>query len=126
MKLFFFPAFLFAIFQSFFFKETPHFWSTKLKGTLLGIALIPTIFYLYNGIVGKSPDWFNIAIFFISAGLCYLYEGIYFKKRKSTCVINEKVAISIFVFIAILFVFFTFFTPTLAIFKDPIFGTYGI
>ena len=126
MKLFFFPAFFFAIFQSFFFKEQADFWRVKLNGTLLGLILIPVIFYTYNGVIGKSPDWFNIAIFFISAGLCYLYEGIVFKKEKPAKARSAWIYIAVFCIIALSFILFTFNTPRLSIFKDPIIGIYGI
>ena len=126
MKLFFFPAFLFAIFQSFFFKEIKAFWLIKLKGTLLGLILIPIIFYTYNGVIGKSPDWFNITIFFISAGLCFLYEGLLFKANKAFKT-NFKIApVLIFCLIALSFIIFTFYPPHLNIFLDPITKTYGI
>ena len=39
MKLLFFPLFIFALFQSFFFKEYKNFWWIKLFSTLLGLAL---------------------------------------------------------------------------------------
>ena len=48
MKLLFWPMFLFAIFQSFFFFEEKAFWCIKLRGILLGLALIPIIFYTYK------------------------------------------------------------------------------
>lgn len=126
MKLFFFPAFFFAIFQSFFFKGFENFWRVKLRGTLLGLILIPIIFYTYNGVIGKSPDWFNVAIFFISAGLCYLYEGIIFKKEKPAKARGAWIYIAVFCIIALSFILFTFKTPRLSIFKDPIIGIYGI
>ena len=126
MKLFFFPAFLFAIFQYFFFNEINNFWLIKLKGTLLGLMLIPIIFYTYNGVIGKSPDWFNIAIFFISTGLCYLYEGIQIKKAKSYKLNYNLLSILVFCVIAFCFILFTFYTPRLEIFKDPITGSFGI
>ena len=65
MKLLFWPTFLFAVMQSLFFKERSDFWCVKLAGTLLGLTLIPVLFYTYNGVIGKSPDWLNITIFFI-------------------------------------------------------------
>ena len=71
MKLLFWPMFIFALIQSFFFRDRKDFWCVKLKGTLLGLVLIPVIFYTYNGVIGKSPDWINIAIFFISAAVGY-------------------------------------------------------
>ena len=36
MKLLFFPMFLFAIVQSFFFRDRENFWCIKLRGILLG------------------------------------------------------------------------------------------
>ena len=65
MKIFFLPTFAFALIQSKLFKEYEDFWCVKLKGILLGLTLIPVIFYTYNGAIGKSPDWINISIFFI-------------------------------------------------------------
>ena len=48
--------FLFAVVQSFFFRDRREYWCVKHRGILLGLALIPVIFYTYNGVVGKSPD----------------------------------------------------------------------
>ena len=66
MKLLFWPMFIYSIVQSFFCKDRKDFWCIKLRGILLGLILIPIIFYTYNGVIGRSPDWINIAIFFIS------------------------------------------------------------
>ena len=125
MKLLFWPMFLYAIAQSFFFKERNDFWCVKLRGTLLGLALIPILFYTYNGVIGHSPDWINIAIFFIAAAIAYLYETKLFKDEALTCK-RPKLAIGILCAIALLFVVFTFATPEIAIFKDPLTGSYGI
>ena len=126
MKLFFFPAFLYAVFQSFFFKDSDNFWLIKLKGTSVGLLLIPIIFYTYNGVIGKSPDWFNVAIFFISAGLCYLYEGKLLKNVNSKKFNLNTPSIIAFCIIAFAFILFTFATPCLNIFKDPISGQFGL
>ena len=125
MKLLFWPTFIYAIVQSFFFRDREDFWHVKLRGILLGITLIPVIFYTYNGAVGKSPDWFNIAIFFICAAIAYLYETRLFNAKKLYCK-SPKLAIAALVIIAILFVIFTFLTPEIGIFLDPLTGTYGI
>ena len=54
MKLLFFPSFIFAIIQSvFFLKDYPSFWKIKLIGITVGILVIPTLFYTYNGTIGK-------------------------------------------------------------------------
>ena len=125
MKLLFWPMFIFAIVQSFFFRERKDFWCIKLKGTLIGLSLIPIIFYTYNGVIGKSPDWINISIFFIAAAIAYICETKQLNNINSTRK-HPKIALLILCIIALLFVLFTFRTPTLNIFKDPITNTYGV
>ena len=125
MKLLFWPMLLFAAVQSFSFRAWENFWCVKLRGTLLGLFLIPTLFYTYNGVVGKSPDWLNIAIFFVSATVAYIYEHRLFRAEKPRCQ-GSKAALAILVGVAFLFVLFTFITPRLGMFRDPITGAYGI
>ena len=125
MKLLFWPMFIFAIAESFFFKKREDFWCIKLRGILLGLILIPVFFYTYNGAVGKSPDWLNITIFFISAAIAYIYEARLLNVPKTPCK-SPKSAFTWICVIALLFVLFTFKTPQIGIFKDPLTGTYGI
>jgi cell division protein FtsW (lipid II flippase) len=125
MKLLFWPMFIFAVAQSIFFKDRKNFWCVKLRGILLGIILIPVIFYTYNGAIGKSPDWLNIAIFFISAAISYIYETKLFNENKTSCKSQKRAIIALFA-IALLFVIFTFLTPEIGIFKDPLTGTFGV
>lgn len=125
MKLLFWPMFIYAVVQSFFFSDREDFWCIKLKGTLLGLVMIPVLFYTYNGAIGKSPDWLNIAIFFISAAIAYIYETRQFNNKTTICR-YKKLSIAILLIIAILFVLFTFTTPEIGIFKDPLTDTYGI
>lgn len=125
MKLLFWPMFIFAIVQSFFFKDQESFWCVKLKGMLLGLVLIPVLFYTYNGVIGQSPDWINIAIFFISAAIAYIYEARQFNNGTTQCK-SPKIALAVLCVIALLFVIFTFATPEIGIFKDPLTETYGI
>ena len=125
MKLLFVPLFLFAIFESRYFKyDFKCFWCIKLKGTLLGLILIPTLYYTYTGILGKSADWFNITIFFIATAAVFASETKMFLSKKP-CRISEKAAISIFVIIGVLFVIFTFYPPQIPLFEDPRTTLYG-
>ena len=125
MKLLFWPTFIFSIVQSFFFRDRENFWCIKLRGILLGLALIPIIFYTYNGAIGKSPDWINIAIFFISAAAVYIYETRLFNSEKVICK-SPKLAFVALCAIGVTFAVFTFRTPEISIFLDPLTGTYGI
>ncbi|MBQ7352801.1 MAG: hypothetical protein IJW54_02230 [Clostridia bacterium] len=125
MKLLFWPMFIFAIIQSFFFRDFKGFWCVKLRGILLGLIMIPVIFYTYNGVFGQSPDWFNIAIFFICATISYIYESRLFSTNTTRCKL-PKFCVFLLLIVAFLFVIFTFETPEINIFKDPLTGSFGI
>ncbi len=125
MKLLFWPMFIFAIIQSFFFRDLKNFWHVKCKGILLGIIIIPIIFYTLNGVIGQTPDWINISIFFLSAALAYIYESHLFA-TKTTGFKKDKSPIIILCTVAVLFIIFTFITPKIGLFKDPLTGSYGI
>lgn len=124
MKLIYFPMFVFALIQSRFFKECKSFWCVKMVGMLTGIILIPMLFYTYNGVFGKSPDWINIAVFFLSAAMAFLLETQLFKKDSSWCKL-PWLAFAVICFIGVLFVLFTFVTPQIPLFQNPLTGTYG-
>jgi hypothetical protein len=125
MKLLFWPMLAFAAVQSFSFKDRGDFWCIKLRGILLGMLLIPVIFYTYNGAVGKSPDWLNIAIFFVAAAGVYLYEARLFAGGGVKCGSPNR-AVAALCGLAVLFAVFTFVTPEIGLFRDPLTGSYGI
>ena len=126
MKLLYFPLFIFSIIEYFIIgKEYESYWCVKLTGTLIGLVSIPVIFYTLNGVFGKTPDWINISIFFLSAALTFLYENYLFKKGKK-CILPAKVCLVLLILIGGLFVLFTFKAPEIGIFRDPLTGGYGI
>ena len=125
MKLLFWPMLAYAVVQSFSFKDQKDFWCVKLRGILVGLTLIPVLFYTYNGAVGKSPDWLNIAIFFVSAAAAYLYETRLFEQGTVACR-RSRWAVAALCLIGALFLVFTFATPEIGVFRDPLTGEYGI
>ena len=125
MKLLFWPMLLYAAVQSLLFRDRADFWCVKLRGILLGIGLIPVLYYTYNGVIGKSPDWINIAIFFLSAAVAYLLETRLLRSERVSCK-RPRVSIALLCAVALLFVLFTFRTPRLGIFQDPLTGAFGI
>lgn len=125
MKLLFWPLFLFALVHRLFFKDQENYWCVKLAEILLGLVLIPVLFYTYNGVFGKSPDWINIAIFYISALLVFLFEWWAFRHDRLQCK-HPLLAFATICLIGVLFVVFTFATPQIPLFQDPLTGTYGI
>ena len=125
MKLLFWPLFLAALVQRRFFREQAHYWCVKLAQILLGLALIPVLFYTWNGVFGRSPDWINISIFYITAALVFLFERWAFGQGRLNCGWPQAAFAGICL-IGVLFVLFTFAPPQIPLFRDPITGTYGL
>ena len=124
MKLLFVPMVLFAWVQRLLFPEQEVFWRVKTVGILCGLLLIPAIFYTANGGFGKTPDWMNISIFFVSAALAFLLEWWLFRLQMFA---GKKSWVPLVVLMGItaLFVYFTFSPPHLPLFRDPVTGGYG-
>ncbi len=124
MKILFFPMLAFAIFESrYFAKDYENFWVSKLIGILLGLVVIPTLYYTYTGALGVLADWFNVLIFFIAAAVTFLTETRLMKSNKNFC-LSKTVAIVMLCIIAVLFFVFTFIPPDIPLFQDPITKTH--
>lgn len=125
MKLLFVPMFVFAIYEQKYVKyDYSNFWCIKLRGILLGIVLIPVLYYTISGALGFIPDWVNIAIFFITAAISYYYETLWFNsdsKKDENC----RASLIILIIIAVIFVILTFVPPHIPLFEDPLSSTYG-
>ena len=125
MKLLFFPMFVFSIIESVFIgKDYKSFWCVKVIGIVFGMALIPVLYYSINGIVGHTPDFVNIAIFYVAAAISYILETSLLKKDSIDCR-SPKKAIVILVLISVIFAILTFIPPRIPLFQDPITKTYG-
>lgn len=122
MKLLFFSMLMFAFVES---RHTGNnFWCIKLIGIVLGVVLIPIFYYVINGAFGETPDWINIAIFFIAAAVSYIVESYLFKKDVPNCQSSYWALTALWI-IAFAFVAFTFAPPRIPLFEDPITGGYG-
>ena len=125
MKLIYFPMLLFALAEYCFWgKNVEGFWCVKLAGILLALVLIPSIYYIYTGILGVSADWFNITIFFISAGAAYFAETKRFQAARP-CPLPAGAAFAMILVIGAAFAALTFCPPSIPLFRDPVTGTYG-
>lgn len=125
MKILFVPMFLFSLIENKFIgKEFEHFWCVKFYGIVLGLFLIPFLYYMLNGIFGKTPDFINIAIFYVAAGITYITETKMLKNNSLSC---DSIGTTFFAFflLFVLMVQFTFFTPKIPLFRDPLTETYG-
>lgn len=124
LKLLYFPMLLFALMEyRYAGRSVPGFWCGKAAGMALGLALIPVLYYTAAGAFGWSADWFNVTVFFLSAGAAYALENRLFS-RTGKC--HPWIAAALLAIIGAAFVVFTFFPPHIPLFRDPITGGYGI
>lgn len=125
MKLLFYALFLFAVIESKFWEqEYEQFWCVKLKGILLGLLLIPVSYYMYTGALDVSADWVNIANYVVTTIIVFVFETRLFQKG-GQCILRPGIAFTVLCVIALVFTVFTFATPKLPIFEDPLTRTYG-
>lgn len=125
MKLIYYPMLLFALIEfQFWGKDHKEFWCIKLVGILLGLVLIPVLYYTYTGISGVSVDWLNITIFFLSAGVTFWAENKLLQKENG-CFLSSRISFILICIIGVVFTLLTFFTPEIPFFKDPVTGRYG-
>ena len=127
MKLLFFPMLLFsAVEYPFVGEEYENFWSVKAVGTLTGLLLIPALFYTWNGVLGPSPDWVNITIFFIAAAMVYWLELRLSARLTGAGKLWQGVALALLLALAAVFILWTYTPPRLPLFRDPVTGGYGL
>lgn len=125
MKLLYYPMLVFSLISFFVWgKSQESFWCIKLIGTILGLALIPALYYTYSGIFGISVDWLNITIFFLSAGASFWAENKLFQKNFAWH-LPSWIAFALICMIGAFFTTFTFLPPKIPFFKDPVSGSYG-
>lgn len=119
MKLLFFPMFVFALVErQFIGDDYENFWCAKLAGFVLGLVLIPILYYSYTGIFGVSLDWLNIVIFIVAAGFAYLLETWLLKRDSAYC-FSPLLALFILCLIGFTFVVLTYVQPGIPLFQDP-------
>ena len=117
MKLLFFPMLVFSLIEySRIGKEYPNFWCVKLIGTLMGLTVIPVLYYTYTGALGVSADWFNIAIFFIAAAAVYWLETKLLQNSRPRCTF-PAVALGTLLLIGVVFVMLTYHPLNLPLFQ---------
>lgn len=126
LKLGFWPAVVYALIEYRFLKKsTNNFLSAKAVGIYLIPITITALFYSYTAITGESLLIIDILTFVIAVivGQLASYKLLISKDLPKSF---ERFSLIALIFLGLLFVLFTFYTPQLPIFKDPITGEYGI
>lgn len=126
LKLLFTPMFLFAVFEYFTYgKQIPNFIPVKFLSILLGMITIVLSFYTYVGVIGQNFLWADIGTFILGVLVAYwfsykLLQTNYFSSPGAIQI--AKIGIMVLLFCVIVF---TFQPPHIALFQDPLLGTYG-
>lgn len=117
-KLLFFPMLLYALYGK---KKPgadyPCLGSSMIAGMLLGIASIIVLFYTYSGILGFHVAFADIAIFYISVILAFLFAY----RLTLSCKADAYSAFLKLLLIALVvcYLLFTVFPPNIPLFINP-------
>lgn len=119
MKLFFFPALLCYIVLCLLKRNnSPCIVYAFPKAIFLGTFLIPVLFYTYSGILGFNVSFIDIATFYISVLLSFLYL---YKTTVSVKKLEYSLGCNIgLIFLTLLFMCFSYNPPSLGIFEVPL------
>lgn len=117
MKLLFFPMFLFALVAGKRVeRQYPCIYNAMFTGILVGLLLIPTLFYTYSGILGFFVDWVNIAVYVLSVLAAYIV--VY--RVAVTCRNKNPMVLRIVMYVLLVaFMVFSVYPPKLGIFMAP-------
>lgn len=124
LKLLFYPMLITTIIGYFYIgKKSDNFLCARLFGILSSILFTIIFFYTYTGIIGTNFAFIDISIFFVAV---ILGEFISYKVLLSNLKCNKYVALFFIIVLLVCFISFTYFTPEIGLFKDPITGGFGI
>ena len=127
MKLLFVPFFLFTMVEFIVFAEPLRsFFAAKAASILLGLLAIPVLFYSLGGMFGKTPDWVNIAIFFLADALLYFMSFRLLTRGALRGGAWQLAGFLLLWALAFAFVFFTYRPIHLPLWQDPTNGLYGL
>ena len=122
LKLLFFPMLLTTIIGFFYLeKSCPNYWCARLFGILTAILFTIVFFYTYTGIIGTNFAFVDISIFFVAV---ILGELVSYKVLVSSFDCNSSVALVGIILLLACFIIFTYFTPEIGLFKDPVTGLF--
>ena len=129
LKLIFWPVVMFGIVEFFAYgKKIRGFLPIKMASLLLGMLTITALFYTYTGVLGFHLAPVDISTFVIGTAAAYFFACRMLKEPRPWA----ESSLALFAALAVFFLFlvcfgsFSFHTPHLGIFQDPVTGGYGL
>ena len=127
MKLLFFPLFLFSVVQVCVMgRNYPNFLAVRAVSILTGLVLIPVLFYTYTGVLGRSVDWVNIALFFLAALGAFLLDFRLLRRSRLSAPWQQILGLIVLWALAFCFVWCTFHPVEMSLWRDPVTGGCGV
>lgn len=99
--------------------------SARAAGLLVGLAAIPALYYTYTGALGVNVSLVNILIFQAAVLLAFAVSWRMQKRKRLTGTFWQVVGAALLVLTAVLFLWWTYQTPRLPLFTDPVTGQVG-
>lgn len=127
LKLAFFPMLIFSIIEGFFiYKEVNNYLESKTISIVNAMFIITVVFYSYTGILGYNTAVMNILLFTISIIVSELLSYKLFNMINQSTILTKILSIIAIIVLTCYFIIFTYITPKINYFKDPVTQTYGI
>ena len=121
LKLLFFPTAIYSVFEYFLSHEKPkNYLQSVVFSVLCGMLWIIILFYTVKGVFGKSPDFINIGIYFISIIIMLCKKNKLIKEEKFNLSLFYWLAVAMAILVAILFIFWSYNPPSINIFLPPV------
>lgn len=129
LKLVFWPMLLFSLAEyAVYGRKLPAFWTSRAAGILAGLAAVVVLFYTYTGVIGRNFAPVDIGIFVVAVLLAWWLAWQMLRRPRAWQRRGWAVwaAVLVLAVLAVCFVAFTYWPPHIALFLDPVTGTYGL
>lgn len=127
MKLLFWPLFVFSLVQvGCLGRNYPNFPAVRAVSMLVGLALVPVLFYTYTGVLGTHVLWADVAVFFLADLGAFAVDFRLLRRGRLSDGWMQLLGLLVWWTLAFAFVWCTFRPLPWALWKDPVTGTFGI
>ena len=124
LKLLFFPMLISTIIGYFYIgRDSFNYLCSRTIGIIVAMSFVVIFFYTYTGIIGTNFAILDIGSFFVAV---LLGEYVSSKILDSNFRCTKIASTIILAILLICFIVFTFITPKIALFQDPVTGGFGI
>jgi hypothetical protein len=127
LKLVFDPMLIMAIIEYSFIKNIANnYIEAKTIGIFIAMSFMVVSFFTYTGIIGTNFATINILIFIISIILGEWGSYKLMRRKSESTILTKVLAGIITIFFMICFIFCTYYTPEVNLFRDFSNGEFGI